>query len=224
MVKIKIDKIVRSKRKTLALEISRDASLIVRAPKKTPLEYIEKIIQKKRFWIQRKQKTAYSKYRSFIPKEFVNGEGFLFLGDSYRLSIEDIEQPPLTLDKEFRLSRKYLSEGRRVFIEWYRKEAYKKIEERLNWYSYLSGLKCSRFNITNAQKRWGSCNAKGNLCFSWRLIMAPLRVLDYVVVHELAHLEERNHSIKFWSKVKIIMPDYEKYNYWLRDNEYLLAV
>ncbi|MFC1645761.1 M48 family metallopeptidase [Candidatus Omnitrophota bacterium] len=217
-------KIIRSRRRTLGLEITRDAQLIIRAPERASLGYIKNIIQKKRSWIEQKQKTASNRYKRLIPKEFVNGEGFLFLGETYRLSIEDIEYPPLTLGKEFRLSRQYLCEAKKVFIEWYRKEAYKKIEERLNWHSYLSGLKYSKFNITGARKRWGSCSAKGNLYFSWRLIMAPLGVIDYVVVHELAHLEERNHSRNFWDKVKTLMPDYKKYRHWLKDNEHTMII
>lgn len=224
MVKIKIDKIVRSKRKTLALEISGDASLIVRAPKRISLKYIQEIILKKRFWIQQKQKTALSKYKSFMPKEFVNGERFLYLGDTYRLSVEDIENPPLVLNKEFRLSRTHLSKAKKVFIEWYRRKAYKMINQRLKWYSYLSGLKYNKFNVTNARKRWGSCSIKGNLRISWKLIMAPLEIIDYVVIHELVHLQENNHSRKFWDRVKALMPDYKKYRYWLRENENLLVI
>lgn len=224
MHKIQIDKLVRSRRKSLALEIAADASLIVRAPLKASLEYIEKIVQKKQRWIERKQKIAFDRHSKFIPKRFVDGEGFLYLGDTYRLSIEDTSQPPLVFDNGFRLSRQYLSEARKVFIEWYKREAYKKITERLGWYSYLSGLKYNKFKITNARKRWGSCTAIGNLCFSWRLIMAPLQVIDYVVIHELAHLQQRNHSLRFWNKVKDLMPDHKKYKYWLRDNEHVMII
>ncbi len=224
MTKIKIDKIIRSKRKTLAIEIARDASLIVRAPEKTSFDYIEKVVFRKRFWIQNKQKVAKEKYQRITPKEFVNGEGFLYLGDTYRLSIVARGDVPLSLDKEFRLSRTHLSHAKQVFIAWYKKQAYQKIRERLDWYSALSGLKYNKFAITDAQKRWGSCNVKGNLHFTWRLIMTPLKVIDYVVIHELVHLTEKNHSKKFWSKVKTLLPDYERYREWLKENEHLLAV
>lgn len=224
MTKIKIDKIVRSKRKTLALEIACDAGLIVRAPEGASLDYIEKVVYEKRFWIQEKQKITREKYKKMAPKEFVNGEGFLYLGDTYRLSIVARGDVPLSFDKEFRLSRNYLLNARQVFITWYKQEAHQKIKERLDWYSTLLGLKYNKFKITDAQKRWGSCSVKGNLHFSWRLIMAPLKIIDYVVIHELVHLREKNHSKKFWSKVKVLLSDYERHREWLKDNGDLLVI
>ena len=224
MKEIKIDKIIRSKRKTLALEVAHDATLIVRAPERTPIDFIEKFIFKKRFWIQEKQRIAREKYQKIVLKEFVNGEGFLYLGDFYRLFIVDHSKIPLFFNNEFQLSKNYLPNARQVFIDWYKKEAYRKIKERLNWYSKLTGLKYNEFKITNARKRWGSCNTKGNLYFSWRLIMAPLNIIDYVVVHELAHLAEKNHSKSFWNKVKIIFPQYRESRQWLKENEHLLVI
>ena len=79
-----------------------------------------------------------------------------------------------------------------------------------------------KFN--NAQKRWASCSPKNNLNFSWRLIMAPIGVVDYVVVHELVHLEEKNHSKEFWRKVKVLLPQYERYERWLKKYGYLLRL
>ena len=224
MTKIKIDKIVRSKRKTLALEIAYDAGLIVRAPEGAPLGYIEKVVYDKRFWIQEKQKITRKKYEKIIPKKFVNGERFLYLGNTYCLSIVTCGAVPLSLDKEFRLSRNYLPHARQVFITWYKQEAQQKIKEKLDWYSTLFGLKYNKFKITGAQKRWGSCSVKGNLHFSWRLIMAPSKIIDYVVIHELVHLREKNHSKKFWSKVKVLLSDYERHRKWLKDNGYLLVI
>jgi predicted metal-dependent hydrolase len=224
MKKIKIDKIIHSKRKTLTIEIAHDAALIVRAPERTSIDYIQKLVFQKRFWIQDKQRIAYEKYQQITPKEFVNGEGFLYLGDSYRLYIVDNDDMPLSFDKEFRLSKNCLPNARQMFIDWYKQEAYKKIKERLNWYSDLTGLKYSNYKITNAQKRWGSCNSKGNLYFSWRLIMAPLNVIDYVIVHELVHLVARNHSKSFWKKVRIIYPKYRESRQWLKNNEHILSL
>jgi hypothetical protein len=94
----------------------------------------------------------------------------------------------------------------------------------LNHFSSLADITFNRFGITNAQKRWGSCNAKGNIFFSYRLIMAPFAVVDYVVVHELVHIKEKNHSHKFWNSVMNILPDYRKHRQWLKENGYLLAL
>ena len=108
MKEIKIDKIIRSKRKTLALEVAHDATLILRAPERTPIDFIEKFIFKKRFWIQEKQRIAREKYQKIVLKEFVNGEGFLYLGDFYRLFIVDHSKIPLFFNNEFQLSKNYL--------------------------------------------------------------------------------------------------------------------
>lgn len=223
MINIKIDKIIRSKRRTLAFEVTRDARLIVRAPERTPLDFIEKIVFKKHFWIHNKQKLAKETYHQVQPKEFVNGEGFLYLGNTYRLYIVDESNPPVLLEQEFRLSREYLPKARELFIDWYKKQAEQKIKERVDWYSNLFGFKYNRFSITNAQKRWGSCSAKDNLHFSWRLIMAPLSVIDYVVVHELVHVERKNHSQEFWKRIKIIIPNYQESRIWLKENEHRLV-
>ena len=219
---IKIDKIIRTRRRTFALEIKSDASLIVRAPEHASYETIQKIVYKKRFWISEKQKLAKEKYKKTDQKEFVNGEGFLYLGNIYKLFITDKTYHPIIFDNNsFILSSEYVENAREIFIRWYKKQAYSKISERVARYSSSSGIKYNKINITNAQKRWGSCSIKGNLNFSWRLIMAPLKVIDYVVVHEVVHIEEKNHSRKFWDKVKIMLPDYKKHKNWLKENEYL---
>ncbi|HBO83387.1 MAG TPA: M48 family peptidase [Deltaproteobacteria bacterium] len=222
MTEIKIAKIIRSRRRTIALEIARDAQLIVRAPYRTPFDFIEKVVFKKRFWIKEKQEFVKERCKKIVSKEFVSGEGFLYLGEIYKLEIVDASDIAIAFNNGFQISRKYLDAAKEILIAWYKEQAYQKISERAGWHSSLSGLKYNRIKISDAQRRWGSCSAKGNLNFSWRLIMAPLRVIDYVVAHELAHLEEKNHSKAFWNKVKIMLPDYEQYRKWLKENRHLL--
>jgi predicted metal-dependent hydrolase len=224
MTEIKINKLIRSKRRTIALEIAHDASLIVRAPYRTPLDFIEKIVFNKRLWIKQKQEFVRDKYTKITPKEFVNGEGFLYLGDMYKLEIVDALNMPMLFNNGFRISRENIDSAKEILVAWYKEQAYQKISERVICRSSLSGLRYNKIRISNAQRRWGSCSAKGNLNFSWRLIMAPLRIIDYVVVHELAHIEENNHSKKFWDKVKIMMPDYKQYKKWLKENRHLLNI
>ena len=211
MTEIKIDKIIRSKRRTIALEVTRDASLIVRAPYRTSFDFIEKVVFKKRFWIKEKQEIVRDRHKKVIPKEFISGEGFLYLGNMYKLEFIDDMDMPIVFDNNFKIALKNYDIAKEILIAWYKAQAYQKISERVNWHSSLSGLRYNKIRISDAQKRWGSCSAKGNLNFSWRLIMAPLRVIDYVVVHELAHLEEKNHSKTFWNKIKIMQPDYEQH-------------
>jgi len=221
---IEIEKIVRTKRKTIALQITDDATLIVRAPFDVSDEKIMGVVFKHKKWIEQKKRDIEARDPKFSPKEFVNGEGFLYLGRYYKLKIVDSQEAPLKFENGFYLSRDTLPEAREVFIEWYKKMAYEKISERVRWYAQKGGFKYNKVNITNAQKRWGSSSSNRNLNFPWRLIMAPLPVIDYVVIHELVHLEEKNHTRAFWNKVKMLMPGYKKYKDWLKENSYLLRL
>jgi len=103
-------------------------------------------------------------------------------------------------------------------------EAHKEIHARCMWFSIMTGYSPSSLRITNARQRWGSCTYRGGLNFSWCLIQAPLEIVDYVIVHELVHLRQPDHSRKFWSKVEELMPDYQRRRKWLRENERLLRV
>jgi len=221
---IEIRKIIRTKRKTIALHITDNATLIVRAPFNIDNKTIIGVVLKHKKWIEQKKREIEARDPKFSPKEFVNGEGFLYLGRYYRLKIVDGQEVPLRFENEFYLSRNALSRTREVFIDWYKKMAYEKISERVRWYTQKRGFKYNMVNITNAQKRWGSSSSNRNLNFPWRLIMAPLPVVDYVVIHELVHLEEKNHTKAFWAKVKMLMPDYERHKDWLKKNGYLLRL
>jgi hypothetical protein len=98
------------------------------------------------------------------------------------------------------------------------------MEERIRHYSGMIGLYPDRLRISNARFRWGSCSRDNSLSFSWRLAMAPSLIIDYVVVHELAHIKEKNHSRSFWALVETMMPDYRKHRHWLKENGHLLDI
>lgn len=222
-MEIKIE-IIKTKRKTIALHLKDKATLIVRAPYGISEEIIENIINKHKNWILRKKIEIQENTPKLIKKEFIDGERFLYLGEYYRLKIVDEQSKPLIFNNGFYLLRSYLPKAKEVFTEWYKQMAFEKISERINLYALMSNLKFNKIRITNAQRRWGSCSVKGNLNFSWYLIMSPIEVIDYVVAHELAHLEIKNHSKIFWLKVKTIMPDYERHKKWLKKEGYTLKI
>lgn len=219
-----IDRLIRSRRKSLCLQVAHDASLIIRAPQNMPIATIEEFIRKKHRWIIKKQATARKKISKATPKRFTNGENFTYLGGNYPLTIVDKNYIPLSFERGFRLSKIFLSSAREVFIRWYKNEARKKIEERLKHYSALTGLKYRAFRISNAKTRWGTCTPEDNLTFSWRLIMAPQDVIDYVVVHEITHTIEKNHSKRFWKKLAEFFPRFKECRTWLKDNEHVLYI
>lgn len=224
MASIKSYKLIRSKkRRTIALTVAADATLIVRAPENTSIKYIEHLIVKNSEWI-RKAILRLSTRPKVQKKEYISGEGFFFLGKLHKLKIQKNIAEPLVLRENFILSEKEKGRAREVFIEWYKNEAKKKIAERVEWRAKRSGMTYKSVRITSAERRWGSCGSNGNLSFSWRLIMAPLSVIDYVVAHEFAHLEHKNHSPAFWTTVKAMCSGYERSKDWLRENERTLTL
>jgi predicted metal-dependent hydrolase len=221
---IAIDQIVRTRRRTLAIIVEDDGRLVVRAPLRTRDETINEFVKAKEKWILARQQKAWERARRFTPKQYVSGEEFLYLGDLYRLRIEDGQARPLVFNSGFHLSRAAAPRAEAVFERWYRRQALRVMSERVALYAGSNGLKFSRIRITSARKRWGSCGAGGNLSFAWRLVMAPLPIIDYVVLHELVHLQHRNHSRRYWSKLKSILPDYRAREDWLDEHGYLLRL
>ncbi|WP_461570694.1 M48 family metallopeptidase, partial [Thermincola ferriacetica] len=205
---IEIHEIILSKRKTIALVVTADAKLVVRAPLNTPTDYIKSLVQKKKKWITEKQQAIVLRNEIHKEKQFVNGEGFLYLGDSYKLEISKDEQQVILKHGRLILPETELRTAGEKIRRWYKNEAKRVIQERVKYYSQLTGIKYKSVKITDAKRRWGSCGPKGSLNFTWRLVMAPLRVIDYVVVHELAHIEFADHSKEYWVRVRTIMPDF----------------
>ena len=204
--------------------INNDAALIVRAPFHTSEEVINEVVLKYKERLEKRQKEVQLKNLKFNKKEFVNGERFLYLGNDYPLKLVDNREILLNFENEFFLSKKNLSHAKNIFMIWYKRRAYETISQRVRLYAQKRGFKYNKINITNAQKRWGSCSHQGNLSFAWRLIMAPLPIIDSVVVHELVHLELKNHSKIFWNKVGSLDPQYKEHKEWLKNNGYLLRL
>jgi len=222
---VHITEIKRSKRRGIKLVIRTDASLIVRAPRNCSYATIQKFVNESMGWILRTQEVARSKYKTAPPKQYTEGETFLYLGNSYELVIGKASSTPLTFEgQNFILAVDHAKDVKELFRLWYKRAAYEKIAERVNYYSSHTGIECGKVNITSARSRWGSCSVKGNLNFSWHLIMAPLAAIDSVVVHELVHIRERNHSAKFWKKVKALSPEYDRHKDWLKKNQNLLSL
>jgi predicted metal-dependent hydrolase len=222
MSKSIISKIIRSKRKNVALVITRDATLIVRAPKRISVTYIEKLVVEKLDWIERKIQEA-KNYHKAIKKTFQAGEEFLYLGNRYKLKLTDGLKIQITADFELLFPRVFLWRAHLRMIDWYKKQAQEIISERTEIISKKAKLEYTSLKISNAKTNWGSCGPRNSLNFNWRLIMAPNIIVDYVIIHELVHSLEKNHSQKFWDKVMIMMPEYKKNRKWLKENSKVLT-
>jgi len=222
MEPIKIDSIVRSRRKTIALVITPDAKLVVRAPLRTSEHYIENLVREKSAWIRKK--IAEISCKPVEPKkQFVDGEEFLFLGSRYRLCIRADTAAVVELRDRLYVPRRSGPEIEALLSRWYRSEARKVFSERVGECSKLTGCTPKTLRLSSAQRRWGSCSSGGTVSLSWRLVLAPPGIIDYVIVHELAHMLHHNHSKKFWDQVRAFMPDFEQRKKWLKFHEKLLV-
>jgi predicted metal-dependent hydrolase len=221
---MQIDQIIRSRRKTIELVVRPDGSLLVRAPNRATLNQIRELVFQKADWIRSRKELVKQRKRLSSPIEYVDGARFFYLGETIPLHIVDQAVSHLSLKDEFFLDRKALPHAAEIFEKWYRNQSRSILTDRVAHYAGLYEFNYGKIRISGARTRWGSCGAKGSLNFSWRLIMAPLDVVDYVVVHELVHLIERNHSARFWGRVEQIMPDYKIRRKWLNTNGHLLTL
>ncbi|MFZ5821575.1 MAG: M48 family metallopeptidase [Chloroflexota bacterium] len=220
---VSIHKLVRSKRRTIALVIERDGTLTVRAPLRMAEAEVRRFVEAKSGWIERKQAQAAEDV--VVPHRFVDGEQFPFLGKLLPLRLVPDLRPALVMDGDgFRLSRSRQPDARALLVAWYRAQARKVIAERVEHFARSHNFKPLKLRISSARTRWGSCSRAGTLSFTWRLVMAPPEVVDYVVVHELAHLREMNHSRAFWALVGAMLPDYKQRRAWLKKNGIVLQL
>jgi predicted metal-dependent hydrolase len=220
---IPVQKIVRSHRRTIALIITPEARLIIRAPLHAPAAMIDEVIREKSGWIRKKIAEIKGRPQA-VSHAYDEGEIFWFLGRPYPLHITDDPGAGIRRADRLCVPRTIRPDIRRGLHHWYMTEAHKEIHSRCMWFSMMTGYSPTSVRITDASQRWGSCNHKGGLNFSWRLIQAPLEIVDYVIVHELVHLRQPDHSRKFWEKVEVLMPDYKRRREWLRENERLLRI
>jgi predicted metal-dependent hydrolase len=152
--------------------------VIVRAPLRASEANLVRLVSQKESWIKRKQAQVRRQYPGVPAKQFINGEPFYYLGEQYELLIVDRTRPQLLLNERFELSREALTYAEEVFTGWYREAARRVISERATLIAGDNNLQFDRIRITSARTRWGSCNSRGGLNFTWRLAMAPLPVID----------------------------------------------
>lgn len=205
-----------ARRKTLEVIVDRGGELIIVAPIGIDAAVIEAFVREKRFWVYTKLAEKEALRQPATGKEFVNGEGFHYLGRSYRLLLVDEQDVPLNLDAgRFRLARSEVGAGREHFIEWYSEHARLWLRRRAGLWAGRMGVEPKGVEVRDLGFRWGSCGKGGALNFHWATILMPATIAEYVVVHELAHLTEPNHTPSFWLRVERALPDYGQRKSWL---------
>jgi predicted metal-dependent hydrolase len=216
--------IVRSpKRKTLTITVERDRTVVIRAPQQMPDQEVRRHVDAKRQWVLEKLRDS-QKYKHRQPpgKEVVNGESAPYLGRDYRIEVAETESGDVEFSEAFVVPPARQSRRREVLRDWYIQQAKEKILARVKQHARELGVQFSSARIVENRYRWGSCTVADNVNFNWRLIKAPMFVIDYVIVHELAHLIEPSHNASFWSIVRAKTPTMGKAKTWLREHGQVL--
>jgi hypothetical protein len=214
----------RKRKRTISLQISDKSELVIAAPYFTPIGEINRFVQEKQNWINKtilKHKQDSIKNKA---KEYINGETFYYLGESLPLEVffEQNERKGLVFwgNRFYLNSADAAEKGIFYFVSWYKTKAKQHLRQRVDFFSQKFNLRANKVTITSAEKRWGSCSADDNLSFSFRLMMAPPDIIDYVIVHELMHIKEKNHSAAFWKLIEVVMPEYKIHRRWLKENHH----
>ena len=208
------------RRKTATVKVE-EGKVSVVVPKSTSTDKVEVLVTKKTKWIREKL-LLQREYQPHKPKEYVSGESFTYLGRNYRLKVLTdpnksvklksgrlvVQVPPSVQKRD-----QYI---RGVLTEWYRAHALEKFQEKVERFSEIVRATPSSVGIKTFKGRWGSCSTKGHVLFNWKVIIAPNPIVDYVVVHELCHMKQHNHSPAFWQCVASVIPDYMECKHWLK--------
>jgi predicted metal-dependent hydrolase len=220
---IPIDNLVRTHRKTVAILIDRDGRLTVRAPIRLSSARIQAFVESHAGWIAK----TLARLQAAPPApvhRYDEGETFHYLGQACPLSIVPASRPALSFDgSAFHLAKSSLPKAPALFEAWYKQQARLFLTGRVSAFAAQHAFRYQKIRISSARTRWGSCSSLGTLSFTYRLVMAPAEVIDYVVMHELVHTKIHNHSKTFWNKVAQLMPDYKPRLAWLKKNgKYLM--
>jgi len=213
-----------AKRSKLTITVERDRSVVVNAPKGTSDETIQRVVESKRQWIYEKMRHP-QKYQA-LPhppgKELVSGESALYLGRQYRIEVVKNGLADIQFSHSFLIPASQGKKRQEVLREWYINRAKEKIVQQVKLHARELGVDVAGVKIVDSRYRWGSCTLKNNVNFNWRLIKAPMFVIDYVIVHELSHLIEANHTPRFWNIVSAQTPTMDKAKAWLKKHGQLL--
>lgn len=209
-----------AKRAKLTITVERDRSIIVHAPEGFSDEKIEQIVMSKKQWIH--EKLGHPQKYQDLPhapgKELVSGESLLYLGRQYRLEVVKEDLNEILFEQRFFITALESAKRAELLREWYIGKAKEKIVPRVERFARQLGVDIAMVKIVDIRYRWGSCTVNNNVNFNWRLIKTPMFVIDYVIVHELAHLIESNHTLEFWNIVRAQTPTMEKAKAWLKEH------
>jgi predicted metal-dependent hydrolase len=207
------------RRKTLQITVERTGALSIVAPSQAADQQLVEFVEEKLLWVHTKiEEKARLQQRAPI-KEFVDGEGFLYLGKSYRLRLVENQLVDLSLrNGRFCLRKASVHRGREILVSWYTRRAQDWFERQVTEQANRMGVSVKEVNVQDLGYRWGSFGSGGRVSFHWKAILLPPRIAQYVVIHELAHGLYPDHSVNFWIKVEQLLPDWRWRKSWLAEN------
>lgn len=217
-------KVVYSQRRTMSIEVNLKGEVRILSPQKVSTKSILDVVEKKGSWICKKQDELMEKNLIKPTYNYESGEKFLFQGKEYTLFIKhDIEakNPKVLIDSDFIkvIYKDVNSETIKYILElWYRERTLEIVTKRVEKYNMFFKDKPKELKVKQQKRRWASCTYDNRILFNWRISMAPIEVVDYIVVHEMCHMDFKDHSINFWNRVRCVMPDYEIHKTWLKEN------
>jgi predicted metal-dependent hydrolase len=214
------------RRKTITITVDPDRGVVLAAPWRVPVSRLDRIVHERSRWIVRKLRELEESRRLRPPHEFSCGESFLLLGRPVPLHV--VTGPPgasiAANADELYVAVPEAAQGdsrtamvRAALAEWYRAQAEWYLPERVALWHWRVGVPMPGVIVKTQHRRWGSCDARGTLRLNWRVVQAPLELIDYVIVHELVHLRHRGHQKDFWEAVGAVMPDYPRLRDELRE-------
>lgn len=210
--------IKRSRRQSLTLSLNAAGDITIKAPLYILKRDIQFFIKKQSEWLTKRLIISRGNIREF---SFTPGSKVPYMGDDFLLQ-EGSHKRGIITDKNLLVLPKNYKNPEVELIKWYRDTTRKKLTEMVNYYTDIMGIKYNRIFIKAQKSRWGSCSGKGNLNFNWKIILTPEELIKYLVIHEVCHLIEMNHSINFWNLVEKYDPSYrknrkslQKYGYYL---------
>ena len=206
-------------RRTLGMTLGRDGELTLSAPLGVSKDVLADFVREKRFWLYTKIAEREARQQPISGKDFVSGEGFPYLGRSYRLLLTNDQDVALKLEAgRFRLRRAEAAQGRDHFIHWYTERGGRWLKRRLQGWASRMDAEPTSVEVRDLGFRWGSCGKSDAVNFHWATMLLSPSEVDYVIVHELAHLIEPNHTPEFWSRVGRTLPEFEQRKAWLAEH------
>ena len=219
---IKIDYLIRTNRRSISISINNLGQIIIKAPRRVSMDEIQKVVDKKERWIALHKERI--EKNNELNKNILTYKNILFCGNIYHIAFDERIKKITLIDNYCLIPLKYKDTYQRKLILWYKKIANEILTQRVQYFCDLMQLEPSAVKLTNARTCWGTCNSKGVVSLNWRLMMVPHNLIDYVVVHELAHLVQMNHSKLFWQVVYSVLPDYASRRKSLKQGDYLLTL